>query len=71
MAVRTHRDFPAPKPPELISASEAAKRLCMSSQTVRDWFHTGRIKGIRIGHNIKLFADSVDALLNPITHKGI
>jgi len=53
---------PAPQPPELLSVAEAARRLYVSLQTVRDWYHAGRLPGDRIGNNIKLSADSVAAL---------
>jgi len=71
MPTQPQRGHPAPNPPELMAASEAARRLCVSSQTVRDWYHAGTLKGVRIGHCIKVFADSVNALINPQTHKGI
>jgi len=53
---------PAPQPPELLSVAEAARRLYVSLQTVRAWYHAGTLRGVRIGNNIKLFADSVTAL---------
>ena len=52
----------APQPPELLSVAEAARRLYVSLQTVRDWYHAGTLRGVRIGNNIKLFADSVTEL---------
>lgn len=57
----------------LLSVSEAAKLLTMSPETVRQWYHDGKLKGIRIGHSIRLYADSVHALLTPTTDdvKGV
>ena len=46
--------------PELLTVSEAARRLYVSLQTVRDWYHAGRLPGVRIGNNIKLFAECVN-----------
>jgi excisionase family DNA binding protein len=59
--------------PPLLSIPEAATLLTISPETVRQWFHDGRLKGIRIGHSIRLFADGVNALLNPTTDavKGV
>ena len=57
--------------PELLSISEAARTLRLSGQTVREMFHAGKLPGVRIGNMIKLFADSVHALLTPTqTPKG-
>jgi excisionase family DNA binding protein len=59
------------RPPDLLSVSEAARLLALSPQTVRDWWHAGRIPGVRIGNTIKLHRDAVYALLTPQTPKGI
>jgi excisionase family DNA binding protein len=65
MPTQSRRGHPAKNPPDLMTVAEAARRLCVSGQTVRDWFHAGRIKGVRIGHQIRLFSDAVLSLLNP------
>ena len=74
MTIRTNRAQPAPKPPELLSATEAGRRLNVSSQTIRNWYYAGRLKGLKIGVQVMLYSYSVDALLvpqDPIPKKGI
>ena len=71
MPTRTHREFTVSRPPELMAVNEAARRLCVTTQTVRNWYYAGTLTGIKIGTRIKLHADGVYALLNPQTHKGI
>ena len=51
--------------PDLLSVTEAARALRVSQQTVRDMYHAETLKGVRIGNCIKLFSDSVYALLTP------
>ena len=52
-----------------MTVNEAAIRLCVTTQTVRNWYYAGTLTGIKIGTRIKVHTDSVYALLNP--HKGI
>ena len=49
--------------PDLLSVTEAARTLHLSQQTVRDMYHAGSLKGVRIGNCIKLYDKSVYALL--------
>lgn len=47
-----------------VSASEAARILAVSPETVREWFRTGKLEGVRInGHTIRLYTDSVNKLV--------
>jgi excisionase family DNA binding protein len=55
MPTQSQRGHPAHDPPDLIRVSQAAWMLGMSGQTVRDWYHARRIKGVRIGHQFRLY----------------
>ena len=53
---------------EWIFIKEAATRLCVHHQTIRDWIREGRIDARRFGPKlIRIDAASLDAMGEPIT----
>ncbi|WP_390637579.1 helix-turn-helix domain-containing protein [Limnoglobus roseus] len=48
---------------QLLTVRQAADILTVSSETVRQWFHNGRLTGIRVGRGIRIHTQSVTALL--------
>ena len=52
--------------PELITLSEAAERLHVSSKFIRRRVHDGRLKSYRVGGSvIRVNPEDVDALVQP------
>lgn len=52
-----------PKPSELVSTAETAKRLGVSSNTVRALVADGDLTGYRIGRVVRIDSDSVETFL--------
>ncbi len=50
-------------PAHLCSVEDAAKRLCVSTQTIRDWVKSGRLKGFRAGRIIRVSTAAVHEAL--------
>jgi excisionase family DNA binding protein len=46
--------------PQLLTVAEVAQALRVSPKTVRALISCGQIKAIRVGHQLRIFADSVD-----------
>ena len=47
-----------------LRVGEAARRLCVSPQTVRKWFDAGRLEGIRTPSNRRMICElAVDKIL--------
>ena len=41
-------------PAELCTVQDAARRLCVSTETVRQWLKTGRLRGFRAGRIMRV-----------------
>lgn len=51
--------------PKTETIQEAATRLKVSDETARRWFHSGILRGFRVGPRLlRVFSTDVDALVN-------
>ena len=48
---------------EVLTIEEAAARLKLKPQTVRDWLKAGRLKGVKLGRVWRVDAEALDRLL--------
>ncbi len=48
---------------KLFTIRQAAEILTVSEETVRLWYHAGKLSGRKIGHGIRIDADSIRSLL--------
>ena len=49
---------------DVLTIEEAAARLKLKPQTVRDWLHDGKLKGVKIGRVWRVDAEYLDRLLS-------
>lgn len=54
------------KPIQLISTAQAAKRLGVHPNTVREFIANNQLKGYRVGRLIKLDATAIEAFITEI-----
>jgi excisionase family DNA binding protein len=48
---------------EVLTIEEAAARLKLKPQTVRDWLNAGKLKGVKLGRVWRVDAAALDRLL--------
>jgi excisionase family DNA binding protein len=48
---------------EVLTIEEAAARLKLKPQTVRDWLNAGKLKGVKLGRVWRVDAEALDRLL--------
>jgi excisionase family DNA binding protein len=48
---------------EVLTIEEAAARLKLTPQTVRDWLKAGKLKGVKLGRVWRVDAEALDRLL--------
>jgi excisionase family DNA binding protein len=48
---------------EVLTIEEAAARLKLKAQTVRDWLNAGRLKGVKLGRVWRVDKDALDRML--------
>jgi excisionase family DNA binding protein len=48
---------------EVLTIEEAAARLKLKPQTVRDWLKDGKLKGVKLGRVWRVDAEALDRLL--------
>ena len=48
---------------EVLTIEEAAARLKLKPQTVRDWLKAGRLKGVKLGRIWRVDAEALERLL--------
>jgi excisionase family DNA binding protein len=48
---------------EVLTVKQAAERLQVTQETVREWLKKGRIKGVKLGHIWRIDAEALDHLL--------
>lgn len=53
-------------PNDLISTTEAAKLLGLTSETIRKWVAAGKVQGYRVGRLIKVSRAAVLGAVEPI-----
>ena len=46
-------------PAMLCTVEDAAKRLCVSTTTVRAWFHEGKLRGFQAGRVLRIDTSSI------------
>jgi excisionase family DNA binding protein len=49
---------------EVLTIEEAAARLKLKPQTVRDWLNAGKLKGVKLGRVWRVDAEALDRLLS-------
>lgn len=52
-------------PPEFLTVDDVAKRLGVSTRTVRRWYAAHKLPVLRQGHVVRIPASGVDALITP------
>lgn len=68
---RSHPIDPTPDvQTRLLTQQQTADHLQVSVRTVRSWIATGRLPGYRVGAQIRVKQNDVDALLRPIPNAG-
>jgi excisionase family DNA binding protein len=48
---------------EVLTIEEAAERLKLKPQTVRDWLNAGKLKGVKLGRVWRVDKDALDRML--------
>jgi excisionase family DNA binding protein len=49
---------------EVLTVKQAAERLQITQETVRDWLAKGRLKGVKLGHIWRVDAEALERLLS-------
>jgi excisionase family DNA binding protein len=53
--------------PELLTVSQAAEALSATSQTIRNWIRSERLRAVRIGNRFLIPAEEVDRLRGDVS----
>jgi excisionase family DNA binding protein len=48
---------------ELITVSQAAEALSASTQTIRNWIRSGRLRGVRVGNRFLVPDEEIERML--------
>jgi excisionase family DNA binding protein len=51
---------------ELITVSQAAEALSASTQTIRNWIRSGRLRGVRVGNRFLIPDGEIERMLEDV-----
>jgi excisionase family DNA binding protein len=51
---------------ELITVSQAAEALSASTQTIRNWIRSGRLRGVRVGNRFLIPDGEIERMLGDV-----